>query len=176
MDLVVIAQIITGLATLIVALVLVFQLRKQNQQLELQHKDAEIQLSMMGENIHEKLYNFGNYSDEFLKILYKSKNSELSDLSDEQRWKFESWARNVFRKTVIDWRLGRAENTDFSYKLAFNQFFSYKSSLDFYKDFLRKNLVRLEKETKSKNLSFKLGLLKIADESFEEVAGENIKD
>ena len=42
MDLVVTAQIITGLATLIVALVLVFQLRKQNQQLELQHKDADI--------------------------------------------------------------------------------------------------------------------------------------
>ena len=68
MDLVVIAQIITGLATLIVALVLVFQLKKQNQQLELQHKDAEIQVSMMGENVHERLYNFANYSDEFLKI------------------------------------------------------------------------------------------------------------
>ena len=40
MDLVVIAQIITGLATLIVALVLVFQLKKQNQQLSIQHKDS----------------------------------------------------------------------------------------------------------------------------------------
>ncbi|MAP56695.1 MAG: hypothetical protein CL697_03045 [Chloroflexi bacterium] len=176
MDLVVIAQIITGLATLIVALVLVFQLKKQNQQLELQHKDAEIQVSMMGENVHERLYNFANYSDEFLKILYKAKNSELNLLSDEERWKFESWARNVFRKTVIDWRLGRAENTDFSYTLAFNQFFTYKSSLDFYKNFLRHNLLRLEKEAKDGKTLFKLGLLKIADKSFEEVTGEKIGD
>ena len=41
MDLVVIAQIITGIATLTVATVLVFQLRKQNEQLSLQHRDAE---------------------------------------------------------------------------------------------------------------------------------------
>ena len=36
MDLVVIAQLITGIATLLVALVLVFQLKKQNQQLTIQ--------------------------------------------------------------------------------------------------------------------------------------------
>ena len=36
MDLVVIAQIITGSATLIVALVLVFQLKQQNNQVKLQ--------------------------------------------------------------------------------------------------------------------------------------------
>ena len=42
MDLVVIAQIITGIATLLVAFVLVFQLRKQNEQLSLQTlKDSQ---------------------------------------------------------------------------------------------------------------------------------------
>ena len=35
-----IAQIVTGIATLIVAVVLLFQLRKQNQQLNIQHKDT----------------------------------------------------------------------------------------------------------------------------------------
>tara|TARA_B100000029_G_C17429799_1_gene907459 strand:- start:487 stop:642 length:156 start_codon:yes stop_codon:yes gene_type:complete len=43
MDLIVIAQIITGLATLIVALVLVFQLRKQNEQINIQNKQLELQ-------------------------------------------------------------------------------------------------------------------------------------
>ena len=38
MELNVLAQIITGMATLIAAIVLVFQLRKQNQQLANQHK------------------------------------------------------------------------------------------------------------------------------------------
>ena len=44
MDLVVIAQIITGTATLIVAIVLSFQLRQQNLQLRLQHKDFAQQI------------------------------------------------------------------------------------------------------------------------------------
>ena len=44
MDLVVIAQIITGIATLIVALVLVFQLRQQNNQLKLQRMDFTQQI------------------------------------------------------------------------------------------------------------------------------------
>ena len=35
-----IAQIVTGIATLIVAVVLLFQLRKQNQQLDIQHTDT----------------------------------------------------------------------------------------------------------------------------------------
>ena len=38
--LVLVVQIITSLATLIVALVLVFQLRKQNDQLKIQHRDS----------------------------------------------------------------------------------------------------------------------------------------
>ena len=54
MDLVVIAQIITGTATLIVAVVLLYQLRQQ-------HKDSEIQISMMSETLNERLFNFGNF-------------------------------------------------------------------------------------------------------------------
>ena len=44
MDLVVVAQIITGSATLIVALVLMYQLKQQNDQLKLQHKDFAQQI------------------------------------------------------------------------------------------------------------------------------------
>ncbi|MBL40374.1 MAG: hypothetical protein CL761_03500, partial [Chloroflexi bacterium] len=40
MDLLVVAQLITGVATLVVAFVLVFQLRKQTQLLTIQHKDS----------------------------------------------------------------------------------------------------------------------------------------
>ena len=54
MDLEVLAQIITGTATLIVAFVLMYQLRQQ-------HKDTEIQISMMSETLNERIHNFGNY-------------------------------------------------------------------------------------------------------------------
>jgi len=41
MDISEIAQIVTGIATLMVAIVLVLQLRKQNQQLDIQNKDHD---------------------------------------------------------------------------------------------------------------------------------------
>ena len=58
MDLEVIAQIITGTATLIVAMVLLYQLRQQ-------HKDSEIQISMMSESLNERLFNFGHFDKEY---------------------------------------------------------------------------------------------------------------
>ena len=44
MNIEVLAQIITGSATLIVAMVLVFQLKQQTNQLKLQHKDFAQQI------------------------------------------------------------------------------------------------------------------------------------
>ena len=43
MDTAVIAQLVTGIATLIIGGVLVFQLRKQNQQIEIQNRQLELQ-------------------------------------------------------------------------------------------------------------------------------------
>ena len=43
MDTAVIAQLVTGIATLIIGTVLVFQLRKQNQQIEIQNRQLELQ-------------------------------------------------------------------------------------------------------------------------------------
>ena len=40
MELEVIAQLVTGIATLVVAIVLLLQLRKQNHELDLQHQDS----------------------------------------------------------------------------------------------------------------------------------------
>tara|TARA_Y100001970_G_C13555020_1_gene518678 strand:+ start:125 stop:292 length:168 start_codon:yes stop_codon:yes gene_type:complete len=54
MDLTSIAQIVSGIATLVVALVLLIQIRQQ-------HKDAEIQIAIMSETMNEKIYNFANY-------------------------------------------------------------------------------------------------------------------
>ena len=169
MDLVVIAQIITGLATLIVALVLVFQLRKQNQQLELQHKDADIQISMLSENILEKLYNFGNYDDEFISVIYKGRLNNFEKLNDEEKWKFNSWAGVVHRRIAIDWRLGRANNFAPAFKLAYKNLFEYKSALDIYKKIWRNILLTMD------DINGK-GLTNIADEVYEEITGEKLKN
>ncbi|MBL07209.1 MAG: hypothetical protein CL773_05100 [Chloroflexi bacterium] len=69
MELNVLAQIITGMATLIVAIVLVFQLRKQNQQLAIQHKDftQQIKNQIMDRRTSTMISNHSN--DKLKKIM-----------------------------------------------------------------------------------------------------------
>ena len=52
MDISEIAEIITGIATFTVAVVLVMQLRKQNQQLDIQNKDNKREDAFRGVEIH----------------------------------------------------------------------------------------------------------------------------
>ena len=73
MDLVVIAQIITGTATLIVAVVLLYQLRQQ-------HKDSEIQISMMSETLNERLFKFGNFDKEYYDHLSRLKTAGIHEM------------------------------------------------------------------------------------------------
>ena len=82
MDLEVLAQIITGTATLIVAFVLMYQLRQQ-------HKDTEIQISMMSETLNERIHNFGNYDKDYSEVIYKGLKLEFEEFNDLEKWKFE---------------------------------------------------------------------------------------
>ena len=93
MDLVVIAQLITGTATLIVALVLVFQLKQQNDQLKLQQKDFVQQIkNQIGERRTS-----GNYS-----LLA---NKELSEMIFNARYDYKTLQdrhqKTIFHQWVI---------------------------------------------------------------------------
>ena len=93
MDLVLIAQLITGTATLIVALVLVFQLKQQNDQLKLQQKDFVQQIkTQIGERRTS-----GNYS-----LLA---NKELSEMIFNARYDYkilqDRHQKTIFHQWVI---------------------------------------------------------------------------
>ena len=55
MDLLVVAQLITGVATLVVALVLIWQMFLQRKTLEIAHKDADLTMSFLSVNTKGKL-------------------------------------------------------------------------------------------------------------------------
>ena len=93
MDLVVIAQIITGSATLIVALVLMYQLKQQNDQLKLQQNDFVQQIkNQIGERRTS-----GNYS-----LLA---NKELSEMIFNARYDYkilqDRHQKTIFHQWVI---------------------------------------------------------------------------
>tara|TARA_Y100000816_G_C25976793_1_gene509915 strand:+ start:337 stop:807 length:471 start_codon:yes stop_codon:yes gene_type:complete len=83
MDISEIAQIVTGIATLMVAVVLVLQLRKQNQQLDIQNKDHDREKHYRNMEAHLGRISSIFTNKEFRKIFIK-RNYERKDLSDEE--------------------------------------------------------------------------------------------
>ena len=96
MDLAVIAQLITGGATFIVAVALVFQLRKQNQQLKIQHRDsvreASYQIASRFEDVTKE-----TVQDESLTDIWLRGADNWNNLTtDVERYRF----RNHYRQYI----------------------------------------------------------------------------
>ena len=97
MEIVEIGNLITGIATLVVAIVLLFQLRKQNQQLDIQHKDTVgnviNQFSTRVENLDKLTIN-----DPELNDLWIRGSRDWNNLKDDnERFRFRNLMRLYFQ-------------------------------------------------------------------------------
>ena len=160
MDLVVIAQIITGTATLIVALVLVYQLRQQ-------HRDSDRELSMKSMELIQKQMFIGMDSQDFRKILTKRKNG-LMGFTDDEKEQLFTYNNMIIVRINTEWRLGRLSGNKNYYENNYRTLLSTKADLEYYKEFGREYI----KVTNAGHSN----LLSIADEVYEELSGEKIGD
>ena len=167
MDLIVIAQIITGTATLIVALVLVYQLRQQ-------HRDSDRELSLDSLDLVQKFRINELVSEDFPELFYKSRINGFSNLNDYEKYRIYSWLSANLQRIITEWRLGRLGNTEVYFKGNFRQFFENKSALELYKDNSYARSFREALISTEKNPLQKKGLRKLSDEVYEEISGEKI--
>lgn len=128
-----IAQIVTGIATLVVALILVSQLYQQ-------HKDTEIQLTMDSWQLNQSLI-LAEISDvDLSKILSKSEEG-LDNLTREEEVIFNKWLMLKMGRLSTEWRLGRMSNDPRYYKIHLSNFFSNKGVLEAYENFARQGTI-----------------------------------
>ena len=101
MDIEVLAQIITGSATLIVAMVLVFQLKQQTNQLKLQHKDFAQQIK----NQIDDRRTSGNYSllanKEFSEMIFSARYDYKILKDRHQKTIFHQWVITTLEFTLL---------------------------------------------------------------------------
>mgnify|MGYP001220472449 CR=1 FL=1 len=155
MDLIVIAQIITGSATLIVALVLVYQLRQQ-------HKDTDIELTMEAMSFLQKQIHAQIVDNDFPELFQKSKFNGIKDLNKFELSKIELWISLETQRIVTEWRLGRQNYRESYYRFQINRLFENKAAIELYDSQLRPITTGMEKVFKKK------GLLNIFESSYEE--------
>ena len=105
MELIEIAQLVTGLATLIVASVLIWQMIIQKRTLDIAHNDADSNMSLQAmESRSEQTRWFAeNSTPEFLEKLRKG----YEYLNDKEKEIALAHHTNVSQVLATEWRLGR---------------------------------------------------------------------
>ena len=137
---VVVAQLLTGLATLIVASVLIWQIVMQRKALEMAHRDNEQSLAFSSLELTDKLLAVRMEND-FSRIWAKRNNSE-KDLDDEEFEKLNHYYLRWFTVMNTEWQMGRLTgDSDMYYKRKLWAMLNARCGQEFYiregRDFIR---------------------------------------
>ena len=124
------AQIITGIATLLLVLVLVIQLTKQKEQLQIQHQDTERNLTLSSLSIYQAHY-ANTFHSEFSDIY--AKRFKGKEAFSETEWdKFVNWMGGGYGVLSTEWRLGRLKDNPDYYRNRFMRFMDSKAGIEYY--------------------------------------------
>ena len=164
MTLLEIAQLITSIATLLLAFTLLLQLRTN-------HKDSELELTYR--SLEMSLERNSNIFDnkDFRKIFSK-RFSPRNKLSDEEYMALDYFWGSHFAQVSTDYRLGRAKRERQYYEFLLRFMFDNKLICKWYEDRGRDILGLTVGSNKDKRISFLQGL---ADDIYEEIMGKKFE-
>jgi len=162
MELIEIAQLVTGLATLIVASVLIWQMFIQKRTLDIAHNDADASLSF--DAVEQKNEINMWFTDKIDQQFLDHANKGLSELNDVEREILANWLRSSLIILITEYRLGRMDRNYEYFINNIKRLLRFKASQEYIKDsvFYKPNSV------------VKIGLTKIINEAYEEVVGEKL--
>ena len=162
MELIEIAQLVTGLATLIVASVLIWQMFIQKRTLDIAHNDADTSLSF--DAVEQKNEINMWFTDKIDQQFLEHANKGLSELNDVEREILANWLRSSLIILITEYRLGRMDRNYEYFINNIKRLLRFKASQEYIKDsvFYKPNSV------------VKIGLTKIINEAYEEVVGEKL--
>tara|TARA_R110000824_G_scaffold244330_1_gene433065 strand:+ start:216 stop:728 length:513 start_codon:yes stop_codon:yes gene_type:complete len=107
MELIEIAQLVTGVATLLVATVLIWQMIIQKKTLDIAHNDADSNMSLqaMESRSEQQRWFADNCNQEMIDKLKQGYNH----LNDEEKQIAQAHFQNVFQMIATEYRLGRLD-------------------------------------------------------------------
>ena len=155
-----IAQILTGAATLVVAVFLAGQLLIHRKVLDRAHLDAERELTLSSLSLFQDHLN-SRVTNESVRNLYAKRHEGLSSLSTSEFDGITTHFRMGYLITNNEWSLGRAKNFPGYYIKRFQGYLDSVAGREYYVQTGRAILNRDR-------------LVEIADEVFEELTGEAV--
>ncbi len=164
MELIEIAQLVTGLATLIVASVLIWQMIIQKKTLDIAHNDADTNMSLTAvENkVNLNTWFVENSTPELLDKLDKG----LDSMTSKEKRVIQAFTQNHILLLTTEYRLGRMDRNPIYFRNTMRNMLNNKASLEVIKS------IRLN----TRETSARQGFIKIIDEVYEELSGEKLPD
>ena len=125
MELIEIAQLVTGIATLIVASVLIWQMVLQKKTLDIAHRDADssISLDAISHRANLNMWFSDKCDEEFIDKL----NNGIDSLNNQEKEFITTWIMPSITILNTEYRLGRLDRSEFYYKASIRRFLRYKA-------------------------------------------------
>ena len=165
MELIEIAQLVTGIATLVVASVLIWQMIIQKRTLDIAHNDADSNMSLTA--VENKVNLNTWFTENSTPELLDKLNKGLSFMTDKEKRIIETYISGHMFILITEYRLGRMDRNSNYFRTNIRQVINNKASLDCIKSY-RSNA----KEKSGANPIF----TKILEEVYEELSGEKLPE
>ena len=170
MELIEIAQLVTGIATLIVATVLIWQMFIQKKTLDIAHDDADAQLSLDSlKSRRDFLYKQLDNND--LKELFQNKKT-YKELNENEKQLLNKYLRPQFVQIITEFRLGRFDNSNVEPNIIWKAL--YKNTL--WNSKLEQDFYKINRKWLLQEFHLNPFLAECADRAYEELTGEKIGD
>ena len=163
MDILVIAQLVTGIATLVVATVLIWQMVIQKKTLDIAHNDADSNMSLYAMDLRSRTNEW--FTDKCTPELIAKFDKGLDSLTPKEFLIIQTFIRDTQRVLTTEYRLGRLIDDDMNYYRG-----HFKWELRFNKKLFRDYYEKYHLPQAFMNQRY-IGMRKVIVESWEEASG-----
>ena len=171
MDLLVLAQLVTGIATLVVASVLIWQMIIQKRTLDIAHNDADSNVSLMAMDTRSRTNEWfaENCTPEMADKLDKG----LDTFTEKEKLVINTYWRSTMRVLSTEWRLGRLIDQKWYYKNTFlNEGMLH---LKAFRDVYNHHMISMTRGIDGSNNDLYSGMRDLGREAYEETEPQKTK-
>ena len=168
MELIEIAQLVTGVATLLVATVLIWQMIIQKKTLDIAHNDADSNMSLYAMDTRSRTNEW--FADKCTPELLDKFDKGLDSLTKKEFIILQTYIRNTTRVLTTEFRLGRLIDNNMNYYRT-----HFKWELRFDKKLFRDYFEEIHLEYFGRNINSEanryIGMRDVMVEAWEEASG-----
>ena len=172
MDLIEIAQLVTGLATLIVASVLIWQMIIQKKTLDIAHNDADSSMSLYAMDTRSRTNEW--FADQCTPEFLDKFDKGLDSLTKKEFNILQTYIRDTLRVLITEARLGRLSDNNMEYYRSYFTRMELNLNNKLFRDYIEKSYLNTILRNESSREEYS-SFLNVVKESWEEASGRKFE-